>query len=166
VKLKAIMATAAAAALALTLVGCGGGSGDAPAADAQADWSSFPQEPLKLYTEVPADYHDLPTVTPDELMKAIEAGEQMVIVDTNTKSMYDEGHLPGAISIPWDMGGFKQDPGLPRGVTLYFYCVCADEEDSGHMGLSAVSEWGYRNVVLLKGGTPAWEAAGYELIPS
>lgn len=160
-KIKHIVAAAAAVALALTLVGCGGGSGD-QASD--ASWDEFPTEPLKLYTEVPSDYHDLPSVTPDELMTKIDAKEQMVIVDTNTTSMYNDGHLPGAISIPWDMAGFKQDPGLPRGVTLYFYCVCADEEDSGHMGLSAVSDWGYRNVVLLKGGTPAWEEAGYSLV--
>lgn len=161
-KIKALV-VAAVMATTLALVGCGGTGGQA-SESSEADWSDFPQETLKLYDSAPADYHDLPTVTPDELKSAIDSGEQMVIVDTNTKSMYDDGHVPGAISIPWNMSGFKQDPNLPRGVKLYFYCVCADEEDSGHMGLSAVKDWGYRNVVLLKGGTPAWEAAGYELV--
>ena len=152
---------ALSAVFTIALAGC---SSSPSSAASEQDWSSFPTEPLKFYDEAPADYHDLPTVSPDELKKMMDDGEQMVIVDTNSASMYKDGHIEGAISIPWDMSGFKQDPELPRGVPLIFYCVCADEEDSGHMGLSAVTDYAYRNIKLLKGGTPAWEAAGYELV--
>ena len=162
----AVVATAAA--LSLGLYGCGEGDSSSTAqsddaASVQASWADFPTTPLKLYDEVPASYEELPTVTPDELHEMIEAGEQMVIVDVNTAPMYKDGHIPGAINIPWELGGFSQDPELPRGVTLVFYCVCAAEEDSGEMGYSAVSQFAYRNIVLLKGGTPGWEAAGYSL---
>lgn len=166
-KVKSAVAALAAALLALTLVGCGGtpsASSDGASSDPAADWSSFPTEPLILYKSAPADYADLPTVTPDELKQMMDSGEQMVIVDVNSQTMYKDGHIEGAINLPWDMSGFSKDPELPRGVKLVFYCVCAAEEDSGHMALSAVTDYAYRNIVLLKGGTPAWEEAGYELV--
>lgn len=168
--IKTIIAALAATALAFTLVGCSGSSSTADSSSggatdvASLDTSQFPTETLKLYDSAPSDYHDLPTITPDELNDMIQSKEQTVIVDVNTAAMYADGHIPGAINIPWDVSGFKQDPGLPRGVKLVFYCVCAEEEDSGAMGLSAVSQWGYRNIVLLKGGTPAWQDAGYSLV--
>lgn len=165
-KTKTVIATLVSAVLALMLAGCSGGgstTGSTGGGVETVDTSSFPTAPLKLYNEVPAAYQDLPTVSPDELNKMIESGQQMVIVDVNTESMYKDGHIPGAINIPWNVEGFKQDPKLPRGVELVFYCVCAEEEDSGAMAYSAVSDWGYRNIVLLKGGTPAWQDAGFSL---
>lgn len=184
--MKKIIISLMAALVALALAGCAGtssaatDSGDAGSSadagsgasgattieDLQDEWATYPQDILKLYDEVPETYDGLPSVTPDELKAAIDSGEPMVLIDTNSASVYSEGHIEGAINIPWDLDGFTQDPGLPRGVPLYFYCVCLDEADSGHMGLSAVRDWGYRNVKLLKGGTPAWEEAGYEMIPS
>lgn len=160
---RKFIAVVASAVLALALTGCGGGASSS-SATADQDWSGFPTETLVMYDSVPSDYHDLPTISPDELKSKIDSGEQMVIVDVNSSTMYNDGHIEGAISMPWSMSGFTEDPELPRGVPLYFYCVCADEEDSGAMGLSAVSDYGYRNIVLLKGGTPAWEAAGNELV--
>lgn len=167
-----LLAAVCTAVLACALVGCGetpssnagGGSGVLTIED--IDTSGFPTEPLKQYDAVPADYHELPTITPDELRAKMDSGEPMVIVDVNSSTLYKDGHIEGAISIPWSTKCFSQDPELPRGVPLYFYCVCADEEDSGAMGMSAVKDWGYRNITLLKGGTPAWEEAGYELIPA
>ena len=165
-----ILTLALVAVCAFGLMGCAGGgtssSGGGSLTIEDIDTSAFPEEPLKLYDAVPEDYHGLPTITPEELKAKIDAGEQMVIVDVNSETMYKDGHIDGAISIPWSVSCFSQDPELPRGVPLYFYCVCADEEDSGAMGMSAVKDWGYRNIVLLKGGTPKWEEAGYELVAS
>lgn len=168
---KKILVFSLAAVCAFGVMGCSSGGGEASDGAGggsltleDIDTSSFPEEPLKLYDSVPEDYHGLPTITPEELHQKIEDGEQMVIVDVNSETMYKDGHIDGAISIPWSVSCFSQDPELPRGVPLYFYCVCADEEDSGAMGMSAVKDWGYRNIVLLKGGTPKWEEAGYELV--
>jgi rhodanese-related sulfurtransferase len=120
-------------------------------------------EPLILYQDAPATYEELPKVTPEELKAKIDNKENIVIVDVNPKSMYDKGHVPGAIHLPWSFKGFTEDPNLPKNVPVIFYCVCENEEDSGLMGLSAVSKYGYRNIMLLKGGTPAWEDAGFPM---
>jgi rhodanese-related sulfurtransferase len=121
---------------------------------------------LILYKSAPATYEELPTITPAELKEKIDNGENMVIVDVNPQSMYDAGHVPGAIHLAWSYKGFSEDPNLPKSALLVFYCVCEHEEDSGLMGLSAVTKYGYRNIVLLEGGTPAWEDAGYALVPT
>lgn len=157
------------------LTGCSGSGGDSGSAggsekkgkseeEIRASWADFPTTPLKLYDQPPASEEEMPTITPAELKELMESGEPYALVDVNSPSMYKDGHIDGAVNIPWDINGFKQDPELPRGVKMVFYCVCAAEEDSMHMGYSAVSQFAYRNIVLLKGGTPAWQEAGNELV--
>ena len=164
---KVVMVLIAAALLPLSLFGCGGGGTSASSASSSQssalDASSYPSEPLYLYMNTPAKYEDMPKITPEELKAKMDSGESLIVVDVNPESMYSKGHIPGAVHKPWSFKGFTEDPGLPKSILLVFYCVCANEEDSGLMGLSAVKQYGYRNIVLLQGGTPAWEAAGYPL---
>ena len=82
-------------------------------------------------------------------------------MDVNPDGSYKTAHLPCAVHYGWSMKGFTQDPGFARSCLIVTYCDCAEEEDSGHMGLSLVRDYGYRNVMLLKGGRPAWQDAGY-----
>lgn len=152
------------ALLVLSLASCSSGDAASASEEARAAWEDFPTETLVLYDEVPTEASEIPTITPDELYEMIEAGEQIAIVDVNSPTAYSQGHIPGAVNVPWDISGFTSDPDLPRGVTMVFYCSCAAEEDSGEMALSAITSWGYRNIVLLKGGNPAWEEAGYEIV--
>lgn len=176
-----VLSGAAAVSLAgFSLTGCGseGDNDKASATDVdanvstasktqdeiKAEWTSFPAEPLKLYEDVPASEAEMPTVSVEELHDLMESGDPYVLVDVNSAVMYEDGHIDTAVSYPWSPQGFTQDPELPRGVPMVFYCVCLNEEDSMHMGYSAVSEYAYRNIKLLKGGTPAWQEAGYGLV--
>lgn len=126
----------------------------------------YPMEPLILYEKEPSKYEELPVVTPVELKAMIDSNKDVVIVDVSPLLVYNDGHIPGAIQIPWNYKGFTEDPKLPKSVLLVFYCICKNEEDSGLMALSAVTNYGYRNIVLLKGGTLAWEEAGNDLVQS
>ena len=176
------LAGAAAAAFAgLALAGCGSSSSDS-ASDSddsgssatgaasmtedeiRAQWASFPSDPVNLYDAVPTSEEEMPTISVEELHDLMESGEQYALVDVNSSVMYADGHIDTALNYPWSASGFTQDPELPRGVKMVFYCVCQAEEDSMHMGFSAVNGYAYRNIFLLKGGTPAWEAAGYQLV--
>ena len=40
-------------------------------------------------------------VTPEQADEILEA-EHPVIMDVRPEGMYDEGHLPGAVDVPWD----------------------------------------------------------------
>ena len=93
----------------------------------------------------------------------MDNGEDVIIVDVNPTVLYNTAHIPGAISLPWDVNGYAGSPDLSKSALLVFYCDCATEEDSGSMGLSAVTEYGYRNIMLLKGGQRAWKNAGYPM---
>ena len=169
----ALAGTAAVAAFAgLALAGCSSGdSGGSTVGKAsktedeiRAEWATFPSDPVNLYDTVPTSEEEMPTISVEELHDLMESGEPYALVDVNSSVMYADGHIDTALNYPWSASGFTQDPELPRGVKMVFYCVCQAEEDSMHMGFSAVNGYAYRNIFLLKGGTPAWQAAGYQLV--
>ena len=163
--MKKIVLLAAGVVLALGLCACGGGA-DEPGGNAGSD-CPMPVDtgtPLAIETSVPATYEELPTITPADLKAKLDNGEDVIIVDVNPQGSYDTAHLPCAVHYGWSMKGFTSDPGFARSALIVTYCDCAAEEDSGHMGLSLVRDYGYRNVMLLKGGRPAWQDAGYETV--
>lgn len=154
----------ALAILSLLIYGCGDDGGKTTAGtSATTDGSAeIPEGSLILYQNAPATYQELPKVTVAELKAMIDSGaKDFLVVDVNPMSMYNTGHIPGAIHLQWSPTGLSADPNLPRDILLIFYCTCEAEEDSGLMGLSAVTKYGYRNIKLLLGGNPAWKAAGY-----
>jgi hypothetical protein len=70
-------------------------------------------------TEIHAD--GARRVGPAELQKMVEGG-RVVIYDTRSKASYDQEHIKGALSMPFDeverrVGEF------PRDKTLVFYCT-------------------------------------------
>ncbi|KJS80242.1 MAG: hypothetical protein JM58_18970 [Peptococcaceae bacterium BICA1-8] len=87
-----------------------------------------------------------------------------VLVDSRPKSKYDEGHIPGAINIPFDEWD-KYSNLLPedKDKKLYFYCgglACGLSPKSAHKA----QEMGYNNVFNYQEGEPAWKEAGSYLV--
>ena len=163
---KTITVFMVAAVLSLLLGGCDGGGETTtkpttPTTPATTSGASIAPGSLILYQEAPATYQELPKITPAELKAMLDSGEDVLVYDVNPASMYTAGHVPGAIHLNWGIHGFTEDPNLPKDVLLVFYCTCEAEEDSGLMALSAVTQYGYRNIKLLLGGNPAWKDAGY-----
>jgi len=64
------------------------------------------------------------TVTSAELKEMINRNEPgMVLIDSRSKSQFDEAHIIGAINIP--LAEMEQDPALPnvpKDSRLVFYC--------------------------------------------
>ena len=46
---------------------------------------------------------EITRITIEELKGLMDQGDDMVIVDNNPKSLYEENHIKGAIPIPWSM---------------------------------------------------------------
>ena len=44
---------------------------------------------------------DPPHISIQELKKMMDAGEEVTIIDAQPANIYAEGHIKGAISIPW-----------------------------------------------------------------
>jgi rhodanese-related sulfurtransferase len=107
------------------------------------------------YTYVP-DF-----MPPEELRQKIKAhASDIVIVDTAAPAIWEDEHIVGAINYPW-VHELEQPVKLPRDKTLVIYCACKDHEDSTDMA-KKLSQVGYLNVKVLKGGWFKWLDLGYE----
>jgi rhodanese-related sulfurtransferase len=84
-----------------------------------------------------------------------------LFVDARARSLYELGHIPGAICVPSsDVGGGV--PSLPGGLdaAVVVYCVSPDCDEAGIVSKALVAR-GYREVLLFKGGWNAWLDANY-----
>jgi rhodanese-related sulfurtransferase len=156
----------------------GTGPGDASGAVAAADDSSFTtyiDDPMAFFgsddgeaadgepalPEIPEI--DRPLSTELDTVKQFFDARAAVLLDTREAEEYVEGHIPGALSYPYDLVG--EDPreldGIdPDGRPIIAYCGGGTCEIS--MGVAdALIARGHRKVLVFMGGFPEWEAAGY-----
>ena len=64
---------------------------------------------------------DVPRVSLEQLKEKLDAGADIVIVDVRGKEDFDEGHITGAISIPWEKMEARYTE-LPRDKEIITYC--------------------------------------------
>lgn len=114
-----------------------------------------------LLAATPVAALDIPSIAPAEVKKMIEAQRaDFLVVDVQPKEVYEEGHVKGAVSFPWETE-LKNSGNLPKDRTLILYCDCAHEEDSIDTATQLVEKFGYKNVKLLEGGWSKWQQLGY-----
>lgn len=94
-------------------------------------------------------------ISREQLVEAV-AADRAVILDVRPTVEYDEGHIPGAISIPPEELSARLDE-LPRDRTIVAYCrgsycLFADE------AVALLRERGYE-AYRLEGGWPEWALA-------
>jgi len=100
-------------------------------------------------------------IAPEELKKLIDAkSKDVVVVDTAAALVFEEQHIPGAVNFPY-APTLPQPITLPRTKTLVIYCACNAEEESIDTA-KKLSEFGYTNIKVLKGGWFKWLDMGYE----
>ncbi len=131
----------------------------------------------KLTREVVRGNYDV--ITTEELQEAIQAGEDILIVDTMPyEESYVKNHIPGAkqflFPIPemteWSnedtAGKSKEDfvalLGDDKEKKLVFYCGFVKCTRS-HNGAMWARKLGYTNVLRQPGGIFAWKGAGYDV---
>jgi rhodanese-related sulfurtransferase len=56
-----------------------------------------------------------------QLKEKLDAGVDLVIVDVRSKEDFDEGHIAGAVSIPWEEMATRYTE-LPRDKEIVTYC--------------------------------------------
>jgi rhodanese-related sulfurtransferase len=102
-------------------------------------------------------------ISAPELKKLVdEKSKDIVIVDTAASLIFDEHHIPGSVNFPY-APTLPQPITLPRNKTLVIYCACNAEEESIETA-SKLSEFGYTNVKVLKGGWMGWVDSGYKIV--
>jgi rhodanese-related sulfurtransferase len=121
------------------------------------------QEPKRVFVdgELVEDFEYVLEFMPPEVLKRHidQKSDRIVIVDTAATLIWEEEHIPGAISVPWVRELVPPVP-LPRDRTLVIYCACKNHEDSVDMA-KKLSHLGYLDVKVLEGGWFKWLELGY-----
>ena len=110
-------------------------------------------------------------INSDQLNSLIEENKDIVILDVSDKEVVDErGSVPGALNVSLGSLYFKADAEVPddykddriqnREKKVVMTCTigaCAA------IGGKLLKDMGFKDVVLLEGGTEAWKKSGYNL---
>ena len=104
-------------------------------------------------------------ITPMELKRRLDAGDQLVIVDLRTALDIETAPcgIPGACRIAPEA---LQHPHhlIPRDSEVVFYCAEPREATSARMALRLASK-GFKNIHPLSGGLEGWRQAGFAVEP-
>jgi membrane protein DedA with SNARE-associated domain/rhodanese-related sulfurtransferase len=107
-------------------------------------------------------------ITPEELKKKLDAGEQVMIVDLHGRRDGPRGHqgIPGAVCIdPHRLGQHdnpKERTPIPRDQEVVLYCTTLHELTSARAALE-LRRRGFERVRPLAGGLQAWHERGFPL---
>jgi len=108
---------------------------------------------------------DIPRVSVKELKAMMDEGTEVTIIDAQPGDIYAEGHIKGAISIPWKSQIALEDVwSIPSDALIITYCDCGPgEADSADMA-SQLIQMGYDDVKVLKDPSiQGWKEAGYPI---
>lgn len=104
-----------------------------------------------------------PFITPQELKKRLDQGENYLVADVRRRTAYDQLHLEGAVSLPMELHE-TWGPKLHRAQTLVIYCACETEDSAVHAARKLQQSYPETRVLILQGGLTAWIEAGYPYV--
>ena len=112
------------------------------------------------------------TVVSPEQAKELQA-KGAIVVDARSAAEYAEGHIKGAVSVPYkeksekkaDFDASKDSVDLAKlpadkGVSLVTYCNGHDCWKSYKLSVAALKA-GYKKIYWLRDGLPGWKGKGY-----
>ncbi len=107
----------------------------------------------------------MPRTSIQELKKMMDDGTAVTIIDVQPADVYAEGHIKGAISIPWKSQIALEDVfSLPEDQLIVVYCDCGPGEADSADAARQLFQMGYEKVKVL--GDPSikgWRQAGYPI---
>jgi 3-mercaptopyruvate sulfurtransferase SseA len=57
-------------------------------------------EPTPTVVPQPADRSEVPRISPEELKRRLDEGNDILVIDTRSSGTYNFGHIPGAVMEP------------------------------------------------------------------
>lgn len=94
----------------------------------------------------------------DEVRRAMEKGQRMVLADARATSDYLAGHIEGAVSVPFYAAG-EAATQLPKDAWVLAYCGCPHAA-SGKL-IDQLAAAGFSRVAVLDEGYYPWVERGY-----
>jgi rhodanese-related sulfurtransferase len=132
--------------LLILFLGCLGQS-STPSANPQNDYQNL-QTPVKISNV--------------ELAGAIENGNDFLLIDVRTEGEYDNGHLPGAIVIPYNEFETRYEEILDyKDKEVVLYCHVGG---MGDYAGGVLIKNGFTNVKNLEGGIAQWRNTGGKIV--
>jgi rhodanese-related sulfurtransferase len=108
---------------------------------------------------------DIPRISIEELKSMLDKGTPVTIIDAQPESIYAEGHIKGAISLPWKSQIDLEDVWtLPSDIPIVTYCDCGPGESDSADIAAQLFEMGYEDVKVLQDpAVRGWKEAGYPM---
>ena len=112
-----------------------------------------------------AAQEDIPRISIQELKKMMDDGTPVTILDVQPREVYEEGHIKGAISLPWKSQIALEDVwSLPTDQLIVVYCDCGPGEADSASIAAQLFQMGYENVKILKDPSiRGWKELGYPI---
>lgn len=105
----------------------------------------------------------VPLISAETLKDIMDKGQKdIVIVDTQSKDMYRQAHIQGAINFPWSTDICAPE-NLPYDKMLILYCDSPDEKESSDVA-KHIQSWDYVRIKILKGGLREWKKLEYPTV--
>jgi rhodanese-related sulfurtransferase len=107
--------------------------------------------------------HALPQISPMELAGRLEGDATATVLDVRSPAEYEAGHIPGARLLPvdeLDTGNLEtvlDRAGLEADTPLYLTCHAGKRAERA---AQILREAGMTQLMLVQGGTEAWQKAG------
>ncbi|WP_457553121.1 rhodanese-like domain-containing protein [Desulfobacula sp.] len=100
-----------------------------------------------------------------KIIQEIVQGKKRIILDVRPREIYNQGHLPFALSFPikeFDQKIVSMLNSINMHSALLVYCASVYCMDS-HTVAQRLKSLGYDNIKLFSGGFRQWQEAGYEI---
>ena len=125
-------------------------------------------DPLQIVGSAASGVPDIPDVgrpiqIQTDKVKAFFDAKAATIIDAREPSEYAEGHIPGAVNLPYEQVATdmeRLEKFDAQGRPIIIYCGGGTCEVSMNLGFSLVSA-GQKKVLVYMGGWPEWVSSGY-----
>ena len=100
-------------------------------------------------------------VAADEVLREVDAGADVTIVDVRTRGEYEAGHVPGAVHLPfYAIWTRHSELGLGKDEAIVVYCSHGPRAGLARFGFETA---GYAHVRSMEGHMVAWRERGYPM---
>jgi len=99
-------------------------------------------------------------VTPADLRRMRERGEDVAIVDVREDREWNLGHIPGAMHMSRGMLEWKIEQAVPRDRNVVLYCAGGNRSA---LAADMLQQMGYTRVASMSGGFKGWTESGGEI---
>lgn len=109
--------------------------------------------------EISEEQDDITYVSLDGLQNATQSKSQILLIDGRSESAYHEGHIPGAVNIPYIQRDYFSEQllsNVARETPIIVYCSSKNCNTSIELAKFLSRKFGFTQVQVFEGGWEEW----------